>query len=146
MDFNTLKNNLSGVVSKLEEMTLDSAMDVKETIADLNVEQLERGVTAQDKPIVPQYQSENYAAYKKAIGAKPKKFTPDLKVSGDFHRSIHAKRYNKLIETDSSDWKAEHLIEKYEGIMGLTKKNQAELNKEILPNLVKRIKDELLAG
>lgn len=146
MDFTTLQKRLSGTIGKLDDMALDSAMDVKDTIADLNVEQLEQGRTVENKPIRPEYQSETYATYKKAIGAKPRKFTPDLKVSGDFHSSIYAKRYNRLIETDSNDWKAQKLIEKYPNIMGLTKKNQAELNQEILPKLTKRIQNDLLAG
>jgi hypothetical protein len=121
-------------------------MDVKETIADLNVEQLESGITNKGKPIRPKYRSKLYAQYKKAIGAKPPLYTPDLKAEGGFHSGIHARRYPNSIETDSTDWKAKKLIITYHHIMGLTNKSQKELNKEALPNLNKRIQDELFAS
>jgi hypothetical protein len=146
MDFTEFRSRLARVIDNLDQMALDSAMDVKETIADLNVEQLESGITNKGKPIRPKYRSKLYAQYKKAIGAKPALYTPDLKVTGEFHSSIYAKRYPQLIETNSDDKKAGKLIEKYPDILGLTSKSQKDLNKEILPNLNKRIQDELFAS
>lgn len=143
MNFKTLNRNVKSVISKLDEITLDSAMECKETIADLNVAQMTEGKRNDGKNIVPEYQSESYAIAKKAIGAKPPKYTPDLKLTGDFHAGVYAKKYATVIETESSDSKNAKLIEKYPKIFGLTKESQKVLNQEIQPKLTKKIKHEL---
>lgn len=148
MDFTTFNERLKKVISNFDSIVLESAMEVESSIVDLQVKQLEEGKTYKDQPIKPAYQSDVYATTKKAIGAKPPKGTPDLKLTGDFHSGVYANYYKgaKVIETFSKDEKAPRLTEKYKDIWGLTKKNQAELNKEIEPVLQKRLKNELLTS
>ena len=146
MDFSRLYSNVEKTIENLENIALESAMEVKETIADLQVEQMEEGKTEKGKPIRPKYQSNVYATAKKAIGAKPPKGTPDLKLTGDFHSGIYATIEKNYIVTDSTDEKAGKLTEKYPDIWGLMKKKQAELNKEIEPKFIKRLRNEILSS
>lgn len=146
MDFTGFYTRLSRVISNLESIVLESAMESKETIADLQVQQMEEGKTEKGSSIVPKYQSESYAKAKKAIGAKPAKFTPDLKLTGDFHSGVYAKLEKNYIVTDSTDNKTGELTDKYKDIWGLTTLKQSLLNKEILPTLIKKIRNELLTS
>jgi hypothetical protein len=143
MNFSELYKNFVRVASELPAIVLESAMEVKETIADLQVSQLVEGKTEKNTSIQPKYQSKVYAQMKKAIGAKPRLGTPDLKVTGDFHSGIYAKVEKDYIVTDSTDSKTGKLTDKYPDIWGLTKRNQAELNKEIKPVLQKRLRNEI---
>lgn len=146
MDFTGFNTRLKKVISNFDNIILEAAMESKETIADLQVEQLEEGKTEKGTNIIPEYQSESYASAKKAIGAKPPKFTPDLKLTGDFHRGIYAKLEKNYIVTDSTDDKTGMLTEKYPDIWGLSDQKQAQFNKEVAPNIAKRLKNELLAS
>ena len=146
MDFTTLQQNVSRVIKDLEKIVLDSAMELKETIADLNVKQLEDGKRVDGASIVPEYQSQDYAKAKKAIGATPALGTPDLKVTGDFHKGIYADLRGNYIYTYSTDSKADKLNSKYRQIFGLTKESIATLKPDLTEILQIRIKDELQAS
>lgn len=146
MDFETLGNNVSRVIKNLENIVLSSAMELKETIADLNVKQLEEGKRSDGANIVPEYQSDIYAKSKKSIGAKPALGTPDLKLTGDFHSGIYADRKTDYIFTYSKDSKADKLNSKYRQIFGLTAESIAELKPDLTEILQTRLTDELQAS
>ena len=58
MNFVTFEQNLKGFIDNLDKLVLDSAMELKDTIADLNVKQLEEGKRVDGGNIIPEYQSE----------------------------------------------------------------------------------------
>lgn len=143
MNFATLQLNVSRVVKDLEKIVLDSAMELKDSIADLNVKQLEEGKRTDGNSIIPEYQSQNYAKAKKAIGAKPASGTPDLKLTGDFHKGIYADLKGNYIYTYSSDSKADKLNSKYRQIFGLTFESIATLKPDLTEILQKKLLNEL---
>lgn len=142
MDFGTLGNNVSRVIKNLDKIVLDSAMELKETIADLNVKQLEEGKRVDGANIIPEYQSDVYAKAKKSIGAKPSLGTPDLKLTGDFHRGIYADRKADYIFTYSKDSKADKLNSKYRQIFGLTAESIGELKLDLTELLQTKLTNE----
>jgi hypothetical protein len=114
-----------------------------DTMADLNVKQLEEGKRYDGKNIIPKYATNEYATFKKAIGAKPAKFTPDLKVTGEFHSSIYPVQKKDVIIMDATDEKKFKLEKKYDKILGLTKQSKADMKPDVLDELLKRTRDEL---
>lgn len=146
MDFSTLQSNVSRVIKDLDKIVLDSAMELKDTIADLNVKQLEDGKRENGNSIVPEYQSPNYAKTKKAIGARPTLGTPDLKLTGDFHSGIYADLRGNYIYTYSTDSKADSLNSRYRQIFGLTKESIAALKPDLTKILQNRLENELQAS
>lgn len=119
-----LKKRVGVLINEYPALILDSVMDNSNMVSDLNVKQLEQGKTNEGKSITPKYQSKIYENYKKAIGAKPPKGTPDLKVEGDFHHGIYTEKKGKeYVYTYSTDKKADKLNSKYPHIFGLNKQS-----------------------
>lgn len=143
----TLQQNVERVIENLNKLVLDSAMELKETIADLNVKQLEQGKRSDGEDIEPEYASLEYAKGKKAIGAIPPQGTPDLKVTGEFHSGFYAaKKSDEYIYTWSTDSKANKLNAKYAKIYGLTIDSIGILKPDLQHVIVKNLKDELQRG
>lgn len=143
MTFTTLQKNFARVIEKFETLVLESAMEHKESIADLNVGQLEQGKRVDGKNIVPKYATDAYATFKKAIGAIPPKWTPDLKVTGDFHSSIYPIiKGDAIINTTDLDY-GQKLDKRYDKILGLSKQSIAELKPDLLDTLLKNTRNEL---
>lgn len=143
MNFIDLQRNVQYVVDNLNTIVIDSAMQLDTVIADLNTKQLEQGKRADGKNIIPGYKRESYANFKKSIGAKPKKWTPDLKLSGDFHAGIYAFKKGDMIHIDSTDPKSSNLQGKYEKIFGLNKDSKTEFMPEYAFELQNKLRDEL---
>lgn len=143
MNFIDLQRNCQYVVDNLNKIVIDSAMQLDTVIADLNTKQLEQGKRADGKNITPKYQSNVYASYKKSIGAKPAKGTPDLKLTGDFHAGIYAFKKGDMIHIDSTDEKSPELQRKYDKIFGLNKESINELKPDLTFELQKKLTDEL---
>lgn len=143
MNFQTLQRNVESVIENLNSIVLDSAMELKDSIADLNVKQLEEGKRVDDASIIPEYQSQDYAKAKKAIGAKPALGTPDLKLTGDFYHGFYTDRKPDYLYTYSTDSKADKLNSKYPKIFGLTVDSIATLKPDFTQILLIRVKDEL---
>ncbi len=142
--FERLEKNLSKVIETFDTIVLDSAMELKNTIADLNVKQLEEGMRSDGKAITPEYFSEAYAKAKKAQGAKPPEGTPDLKQTGAFHSGIYAEKKGKeYIYLWSTDEKADKLNAKYAKIYGLTTDSIGILKPELTPIIKDRVLNEL---
>lgn len=146
MDFTTFNGKLNKVIGKFDELVLKTAIGFSDLIADLNVKQLTEGKTEQGKSVVPKYRSKTYASAKKSIGSRAPSGTPDLKLTGDFHSSIYAKRRGDYIYTFATDPKTEMLNDKYRGIFGLTKQSANELSKEVTEKLTKTIRNELFSS
>ena len=143
MNFSTLQRNVERVVDNFTNLVLESAMAHSEAIADLNVKQLEEGKRIDGGSIIPEYQSDVYAKAKKAIGAKPPLYTPDLKLTGAFHSGIYADRKQNYIYTWSTDGKTDKLNRDYKKIFGLTFDSKLYFKPILLEELLKRTRDEL---
>lgn len=144
MDLTQLHSNINDVIENLESIVLESAMESKETIADLNTEQLELGKTSEGNNIEPEYYSSAYTQFKKSMGKKSPGSIPDLKLSGDFYAGFYAKLENGWIELHSTDYKESFLRKKYsDDIFGLTKGNLEELTKYMIDDLINTLRNEL---
>ena len=143
MNFVTFERNLKGFIDNLDKLVLDSAMELKDSIADLNVKQLEEGKRVDGGNIIPEYQSEAYAKAKKSIGAKPPLYTPDLKLTGAYHSGIYAFRGSGFIGTWSTDEKVDKLNAKYPKHLGLTVDSIEVMKPDVLDKLLIKGKNEL---
>lgn len=132
MDFAKLHWNFTKLIEDLDKLVLESAMELKSSLADLNVKQMEDGVGYDDKPIRPEYQSKKYAKSKKSIGSKAPLGTPDLKLTGSFHSGVEAVNKGKAIVMWSTDEKTAKLDAKYPKALGINKKSKEELKPDLL--------------
>lgn len=146
MDFEILHNNFQRVLSNLDDIVLESAMENETSIADLNTNQLSKGLTNAGELINPEYASDGYAILKKAEGGQAPLYTPDLHDTGDFYHGFFAKITDKAIVIDSTDSKSDDLKAKYKGIMGLNDESLKELGQMTLPILNERILNELTSS
>lgn len=132
MDFAKLQRNFAALSEQLDKIVLDSAMELKSSLADLNVKQMEKGIGSDDEPIKPEYQSAEYAKAKKAIGSQAPSGTPDLKVTGAFHSGVEAIKKDKAIVMWSTDEKTPKLDKKYPKALGLSRKSRTELKPDLI--------------
>lgn len=143
MDLTQLHSNLTSVIDNLDTLVLEAAMESKETIADLNTSQLEKGLTSENEEIEPYY-SPDYGSMKKAMGKRSPGMVPDLKLTGDFYSGVYASLEKDWIEIHSTDYKEAQLRKKYsDDIFGLTEGNLGELGKYMIDDLTNKIRDEL---
>lgn len=93
-------------------------------LEDFNAEQLQEGLMASGRDIVPEY-SPFTIEEKKAKGQPYDRVT--LKDTGDFWESIKIKTTRNELAFEATDPKADQLQEKYgEGILGLSEVNKTE--------------------
>jgi hypothetical protein len=124
---------------------VEAMVESKEEIIDLNVSQIESGITKEGIAIMPEYQSEEYAKEKKSMGSKAPLGTPDLKLTGDFLESARAEEYigsnpeSSGLFIESTDEKADKLESWYDNIWGIAPVNAAELQELIIDNAQKKI-------
>ncbi|MCK5607511.1 hypothetical protein KAR91_36850 [Candidatus Pacearchaeota archaeon] len=143
MDFEQLHKNVKHVADNFDEIIIGVASQHEEEVIDLNTSQLEVGKLNDGSNIEPEYMLDDYADFKKAIGSKAPKGTPDLKLEGDFYSGFNITYEPKALVIDSSDEKAAGLESKYSSdIYGLTDKNINELQLIIQPTLVKTLDHE----
>jgi hypothetical protein len=138
MDFATLHRNFANLIESLDKLVLDSAMELKSTMADLNVKQLEKGIGYDGELIDRKYESLEYAKLKRKIGSKAPEGTPDLKLTGAFHSGIEAVRKDKAIVMWSTDEKTAKLDNKYPKALGLSKKSITELKPDLTEVMIKK--------
>ena len=90
--------------------------DFRETIVDINKDQLQDGKRKDGSLIVPQYQSQSYAKWKNKKNGRPPFKTPDLKKTGAFYAGFKLKILSKgEFDIYSSDRKSEMLRGRYGG-------------------------------
>jgi hypothetical protein len=138
MDFKTLHRNFLTLIESLEDTVLDSAMEQKNAMADLNVKQMEGGIGYDGKLIKPSYASFEYGKAKKAMGSIAPLMTPDLKLTGSTHEKTEAVRKSKAIAMMSTDEKYPELNDKYVTAWGLTKVSIEDLKPDNLESLLKK--------
>lgn len=105
-----------------------------EEISDINTKQLLKGLDSEGKDL---------GTYKNF--AYKNRFRPvDLKLTGDFHRSISPDAGKDNFEMKATDFKTEKLKDKYgDEILGIAKQSISEVGKIILPDIQEKFKDEL---
>jgi len=137
MNFAKLQRNFAELIERVDELVLKSAMELKSSLADLNVKQMEKGIDSDDNPIEPPYATLEYSKLKKAIGSQAPEGTPDLKVTGEFHRGVEAIKKGNAILMWSTDEKTPKLDRKYPKALGLNKKSKTELKPDLIEVLQK---------
>ena len=143
MDFAKLHNNFTELIDNLDRLVIKSAMELKSSLADLNVKQLEQGKGSDDANLEPEYASSSYAKLKKAWGSQAPTGTPDLKVTGAFHSGIEAIDKGKAIVMWSKDSKTAKLDKKYPKALGLNKASKTELKPDLIEKMVKEARKTL---
>jgi 3-methyladenine DNA glycosylase AlkD len=141
----TLNTFIKAIKSFDIEKACNEALKQNEKkILDINREQLIEGKFSNDKPIRPKYASKKYAAKKQSMNSRPKYGTPDLKLTGDFHKSL----YLDGITVKSNDKKAKQLEHKYNSYIssmyGINTKFVKEIRKLTLPEVQKKFKEHAM--
>ena len=130
--FKSLSAAVNQIVRNLNKVANKAIDENLSVMADMNRDQLTFGINAEGGE-VGLYQSEPYARLKKAIGGRAPFGTVDLKLTGDFHSGIFAKKSGKELRFGSTDTKQSMLSEKYgESIFGLTAENQTEVTNDYI--------------
>jgi hypothetical protein len=137
-DFANLRRRLEALPDAVNTLIGDAVAEYRDIIADLNVEQLKQGETADATPIRPAYKNANYARLKNARNSKPGFGTPDLIDKEDFANSIRVDAYSTHLEVRATDRKAAALIKKYGRVIGLSTMNQQRIQREILKPYLSR--------
>jgi hypothetical protein len=155
MDFQTLHRNFGSLISELNELVLDSAMELDKFIAELNREQLWNGETSNEGTISPKYSQDpyfkspeaaaRYAAWKSKITPSPKRDadTPNLYINGTYHKSIYTKREGNGITTDSNIPLGQKIQSKFKNIKGLNKGSITKLKPDLLEILINKTRNKL---
>ena len=111
-------------------------------MADLQRDQLLKGLTSKDEKIVPKYAWAWYAKMKSQMNPLAGTGTPDLKLTGSFHNSIKYKVQNKVIQIIADD--PNGLEGRYRDIFGLGKNARVQLIDSYLQKTVsENVKREL---
>lgn len=124
----TNKGSLDGYVAKALRAN-------KETVAEYNREQLERGIDSEVRDLGI-YKDFNYKNRWRPV---------DLKLTGDFHRSIKPKFGSSAFEMTSNDPKADMLQDKYgDTILGLSLEDIHELGEDITGQVQQGLREKVL--
>ena len=118
----------------------------QDLIVELQTEQLMHGKDSTGGEIAPSYRNNAYADYKHAKNPLAGHGTPDLRLTGDFHRAIYFDT-NKMQPT-SDDPKTPSLEEKYSNngknpIFGLNEESLQKYRPEFKQKLIGEIKAQL---
>lgn len=120
--------NLDAVAIAVEALT-----ETKEAIADLNTEQMHRGLNA-DGGKIGEYHSELYAEEKFKLNPLAGFGFVDLRLTGAYYQGRYIKIVGDKVVQGSTDPKAQKLEEKYGHLYGLTPQFKREyLNEALRP-------------
>lgn len=137
--------NLESLRAEKDSFVLLLLKQQSESIADQNREQLSKGKDANGKAIRPKYKNKRYAAKKQAMGSKAPLGTPDLKLTGKYHKSLKPKFTGKKFTIQSTDKKDKMLSSKYgDEIKGLNKEALKLVRKEIIPEIKTKLRERIL--
>lgn len=115
-----------------------------------NIEQMQReqlldGRGKDGEKLEPRYVSKPYASKKAAINARPGKGTPDLYLTGAYHKSITSRAYASQVEIVATDFKAKFLVPRYPNAIGLNVFNVVRLQREmVLPFLQSKLRSIII--
>lgn len=120
-------------VESQEEQIFKIVKDNEASVLDLNLSQLENGLTSEGSPVEPPYR-EFTKEIKKEKGQRTDRVT--LRDEGDFYGGFFFETKEFPIGIWSRDQKTIPLTQKYSHeIFGLTQQNQSVLNMDLLPEI-----------
>lgn len=123
MTVRELNNRLQ--VIDVDELCREAVTQNASKLVTMNKRQLEVGETITGGSIKPSYRSRLYAKYKQLeMGSQSPLGTPDLKLTGDFHKGFFLTVEDNEYFIESSDEKTGMLVDKYKDIFGLTTQNK----------------------
>jgi len=112
-----------------------------EDIQQANVNNLLKGETIKGDKITPKYKNPKYASFKNSKNSKPGRGTPDLKVTGRYHKTIKTTRQGEKFTTKAGVVKYQkELKDKYTDHLGAQKKDYDKMINEVSDLLL----DEML--
>jgi hypothetical protein len=126
----------------VKEVSYESVVETKETITEIQKDQMYHGLDGQGKKI-RRYRSVKYARAKNEMNPLPGLGTPDLKLTGAFYRYFQTKVTPEAFSTSSTDEKNDALTAKYDPF-GLDKESKSEYAGKLRPVLVKNVKEKLM--
>lgn len=126
----------------VKDVSYKSVVDTKETVTDIQKEQMSHGLDAEGNKIAPKYRRMRYALAKFAVNPLAGLGVPDLRLTGAFYAGFQTKVTPETFATISTDEKNDVLIKKYDPF-GLDPESKAEYAGKLKPVLVKNIKEKL---
>ena len=129
---NSIISNYKTSASKIEKEAIELTGESDDFFEDGNTNQLLRGRQPNDSLIIPEYRNSLYAEFKQRITpntARPK-FTPNLKLTGDFHQSINYEKSSTGFNIKGND--KHGLQKKYGEILGVSKETKKAFKREVL--------------
>lgn len=135
-------DKLKTVRTGLEDIAIEVIEESEEDIVQLNLDQLNEGVTADGSDIQPEYTPFT-------VRIKKRKNQPfdrvTLKDTGDFYSKVFVKPFGNQFQISSDDPKTAMLVKKYgDKIFGLTEQNKHDLAEIILkPRFIEKLKQRL---
>jgi hypothetical protein len=148
--------NLHEFYNKLEKINiqdifLSESDKLSENMLNANRQQLLEGKNINSENITPSYledkyfktrkSANKYAKWKRKITPnKLRSFeTPNLFITGKFHRSIQLVRKEKIFYIFSNDSNSNSILSKFKSILGLTLENKKKIGNEIINNSFKSL-------
>lgn len=129
----------------VKETAMDTFLDLRNVVLNLNKEQLEVGVKSNGSKI-GEYKSENYAEYKYDLNSTAGFGNVDLYLSGDFFFEMKLEgKGGTEYEISSDDWKNDDLVDKYgKDIFGMTEESRTRfIDGSYLEKFKQAVKDKL---
>ena len=127
-------SRVKAVPSQIDVIITESLEENKEIAADLITNQLTHGIRG-DGEEMTEYRSDEYAIFKRSIGSISSPLT-DLKLTGDYHRSIELQTKGTEALIVSRDSKDEKLTLKYgEETKQYTEESKKDLRQFIKPDI-----------
>jgi len=117
-----------------DQLMKESIKEHESEIADLNTEQMNKGIKG-DGSEIGQYANIAYKGRLKPV---------DLYDTGSFHDKVYVELYDDVFEMNSRDEKTEKLIGKYgEEILDLTEQNKNVTSEIIKPTFIEKVREQL---
>ena len=130
-------NNLKRI--DLMDFKVQAVEDNETQILDLVREQMREGEDGGGGPIRPEYESELYSDFKTTLHTYMADYgTPDLYLTGDFHKSMVLGIIGEEVIIDATDEKTTDLIQRYgENILELNNESIEKQKPQTTKNFVK---------
>ena len=123
--------------TSMDKITIDVIKDNSKLILDENRSQLFDGLDKDGKEIVPEY-TPTTVSIKREKGQPTDRVT--LRDTGDWQDAIFLEVKGNEILTDSSDWKTDELLKKYDRnmntILGIPETSKTKINSTLMDRLI----------
>lgn len=126
----------------IKNESFNAVSETKETITEIQKEQMFHGLNAEGKRI-GRYRNSKYARAKNDMNPLPGLGVPDLKLRGGFYAGFKTEVEPEVFRSFSTDEKNDELTAKYDPF-GLNKESKSEYAEKLKPVLVKNIRQKLM--